>query len=317
MSDIDALKNCYLNPYDIFWIKNNGKKILLVRCGELASRAIEKIENKNIRLEFEDKRNFDWIVEGKEYLEGLKSFDLQIKNRERSKAKLREEFIEWLFSRGEERKFWNGNFVFLFEDIIKNLNENLSKDVFECDVNDYWRAFKNSSIFSILALVVGYNDYKFMEDIFSSLLYCEMRTLLDKNSSTFLELHSKRSLQKSYMSVTGDFKKEIDDHFKPDFRKRYNINISKSLDKAIEVHHEDFYGDGFPKKLKGNELNDLELLYVGISHLEFENEFDAIWTKVIDLYDKKPGGERISGMVKRIREEYERHDNEYLEVSGL
>ncbi|MCP4912462.1 MAG: hypothetical protein GY909_05040 [Oligoflexia bacterium] len=314
MSDINALKNYFLNPFDIFWKKKSGKKVLLSKTGELASLVFEKLDGKKMDLVFEDLKDPDWINQALEFVEKLENLEGHILHREKNKAKTRNDFIKFIFETHINLK-WKGNYVFLFEKFVKSFNEEFIEKAFYLHREETWNGLLKGAMGSLIALMVGYNDMNFLRELFAAIFYCELKNGLETHSSLFTDVHDKNEFSKKSEEMKGDFKSEVDSHIDNihDFFKEEVRN--KQLIRAIKVHHEDFFGEGFPKKLKGNELSDLELIIIGMASIHFNDE--NIWEQTIAFFDKKPGGERISGMIIRLKEEFERKDEEYLEVAGL
>lgn len=168
------LKTNLLSPGNIFWKKNHGEEILISKKGDLLNiELIEKIHNAKNKLLIEDEVDRKVLYEANELIKAYRE-KTHAKDMENIKNKMLEFLVEQ-FVKENKTEF---EFNLICWSWFSGLSHEEGATFLEMDRDYFVRSMSVTSGLTILAMVFGYYDYKYLQDFYSKTLR-EFKSLLD------------------------------------------------------------------------------------------------------------------------------------------
>lgn len=168
------LKTNLLSPGNIFWKKNHGEEILISKKGDLLNiELIEKIHNAKNKLLIEDEVDRKFLYEASELIKTYreKTHAMEMEN---IKKKMFDFLIEQ-FIKTNRSEF---EFNLVCWSWFSDLSHEEGAKFLEMDRDYFIRCMSVTSGLTILAMVFGYYDYKYLQNFFSKTMR-EFKSLLD------------------------------------------------------------------------------------------------------------------------------------------
>ncbi len=263
-----------LVPFNLFWIKKNGKKVLLKSTGEFSSRSdLEKWLNKNLNLESESTLNENWIQDGVQRLNRFREIISDNYGDPMALQEWKVEWINWL-----SPSLWEG------ENAVSRLDVCFLMGVFFCDLNENEEGLflnypielqkKNylmASYGTLMATLLGYTDESYLKDYFKVLLFWDApftQTIWSESEKSFLKQEwSEPGLGKALSSETMTNVHRLYQETTPKIKETLKESIQfKGLLKYLDWSFESLSGEGYPFGFTVKELSDLDVLNIFISH---------------------------------------------------
>jgi hypothetical protein len=323
-----------LVPFNLFWIKKNGKKVLLKSTGEFSSRGeLEKWLNKNLNLQSESTLNESWIQEG---IQRLNTFNKLLSEDHGDPIALQNWQVEWIN--------WLSPYFWEADKGVSRLDVCFLMGIFFCDLTDneeelflnfpielQKKNYLMASYGALLATLLGYNERKFLRDYFKVLLFWDApftETIWSESEKNFLKQEwSEPGLGYALSSETQGKVARLFQESVP----RIKALLAESLDfkgllKYLDWSFESLSGEGHPYGFKAQELSDLDVLSIFISHrFSYEEHLSTDLEKegVRKLFDtsgdfkKNNLSARLEIIVKTAFSRALELKGGYLEIVGL
>ncbi|GAB4015725.1 MAG: hypothetical protein Fur0010_14960 [Bdellovibrio sp.] len=303
---------------DIFWTSPRGKKLLIHKCASIISKEKrDRINNNRSQFQFELRIDEEYYRETKKLLANLASRSREIQNRLELQKESRDKILKHILP-----AFWFGQEKHSLFDSVLAWNEQMNQlpsDI-ELQILDnqeflYKRSMLIGWSMCIYALLLGYNDYHFLKDLYTvsfltdlPLVMKGLSTLdIEKMEGNILDWDRGRHALDAYnmaKSYAGIFK----------FR---------SVLRMIERHHETKNGDG-PVQLTSASLSDLDSIFahlhheIGYKHDPFEQlKAEKILAKLIETKKIVSLKERAVTSLGIALRAFEIEDEDYIAVGGL
>ncbi len=303
----EELKNNKLCPGDLYYKRKSGKFVCLLSSGSLVTEQfVEKYTSRGIAEIYLDKICDDLNIQrGVKLFTEFKACDL-----EEDKIKLREDILNWFFNiyiLGErEGSFLDvvtvGMKVFMhFEDEFLHWYQDQSIII-------YNRSCKIASMSAVMALMLGYNDFNFLLDLYHITFLLDFGLIKDGISYNVMTACEKEreciGAGQIHLEAHVTHKNEIEQFLNHPARsvlesKKFGqrkFNYPELID-FIKIHHENRDGFGFPIGLNQEEIADWESIPMLLDCLFSYDEIK---------YKKNDGTAKLLGMInKLIEDEYD------------
>ena len=274
----ERLRNMRFSPGDVFWVKRGGDPVKLISVGSvLDDKVIAKFEERKIPLLINNFCRNENLAQAEGLFEDLKKAES-----ERKKVAARENILNWF-----KGIYWKGSadgnlidLIVIGDRCFYDFDEKISKKM----RNNCLLLYKRSSLLSILGVILsltfGHIDYVFLKD-FYHIIYLLDFHFYDSNFSIHMQeaLNLERGKTGEglrFLSKHKGEREEFESHIKKSFDKVFKelkgLFTNKELINLILIHHEKMDGSGIPKKLSEDEMSDLEIIVVLLSHLSPYND---------------------------------------------
>lgn len=323
-----------LVPFDLFWVKKSGKRVLLKSTGEFSSRAdLEKWIRKDLNLETESHLNENWIKEGTEKLleyQRLHSADFC------DPLKVQEwttDWINWIHPYLWEKSnaLSKLDVCFLIGIFFYSLNEEEEVLFLNFPLEVQKKNYLMASFGVILAILAGYNNKDFLRNYFKVLLFWDApfsKTMWSQNEANFL----KQEWNEPGLGFTlsGDTREQITKLYEKEVVKvkaaiREDIRFDGLL-KYLDWSFESLSGEGHPFGFKVSELSDLDVLTIFLAHrFSYEEEItveseDGVLSNLFEVsanFKKNNLSVRLETIIRTTFTKALELKGGYLEIVGL
>ena len=263
----DTFGDCRFSPGIVSWKKRDGKLVRLFQPGVILDKTkINKFFAANKELVIESASNPLNISRGYQLFE-----DLRRERFEKERVEAREKILVWI-----KDLFWDdqeqGNLLDLIavcERSFYQLDNELEEKLLGMSRKLYHRSAFVSSLAVVLALSMGYNDHRFLQDVYH-LSYVVDYGLHSDGMSWNLE----RAMEGEYEKAGGgvavlskdeeavSFSKHVEDSLVAVSMDCGGLFNEKGFERMILRHHERTDGTGFPGKLNSSEMSDIENIVI-------------------------------------------------------
>lgn len=270
-----------LIPFNLFWVKKNGKRVLLKGTGEFASsEEMERWISKGLNLETESLLNDQWVKEG---FEKFVAFEQLHQEGVPNPFGIQEWCKDWIcfihpFLWEKEASVSKLDICFLMGVIFYDLTNEEEGLFLNYPIELQKKNYLMASFGMILAIVAGYSDKKFLKDYFKILLFWDApftQTIWSESEAQFLKQEwsepglgftlsseTKEQIVKLYDEKTIKVKDELAKTIK-----------FKGLLKYMDWAFETLNGQGHPYGFKVSGLSDLDVLTIFLAHrFSYEEE---------------------------------------------
>lgn len=263
-----------LVPFDLFWVKRDGKKVLLKNRGDLCSRReLEKWVGRGLNLEHSSSLNLNWIEKGMESLNGF--FELQGKEfiEQKQVQSWRKDFVNWLNPSvwGEQESVSRLDVCFLMGTAFYDLSDE-EEDIFlSFPVEIQVKNFLTASFGALLAIIVGYTDKTFLNDYFKVLLFSDYpfcKTIWSESEKNYLK--QEWNVPGLGKTLSSDVSKRIMGLYKFEAgrgKQFFSDSVTfKGLLKYLSWSFERANGEGPLWGVSKENLNDLDIMTIFLMH---------------------------------------------------
>lgn len=314
---LEKLKAWKLAPGMIYFLPKKGRPLLLFRAGEaLLWERLEKFKGKNeSSLGIQILINPKMIAEGELLLKAM----LTLKSAPELWAK-RKEFISWFQTSFLQTPLPTHqlNFIFMGAQIFYRLDETVAKKIQECSLIMFHRSLKVGMLSAVIALTLGYTDFKFLSDVYHVSLLLDYG-LMSTEFSTFIMTACEEERKKSNAGITylenlrWQQKQDGLDFFEqhPTLGQELVLKECKKVfyypenAALIGRHHEYESGDGFPLGLKKSELSDFESICMMADALvSYEDQEESnFFAEIFGGKNINDNDQRFSLMLSKMKAE--------------
>lgn len=314
--------------YNIYWNKRNGDKVLLHKLGSILDKEKrESLIKKSSALSFEFNINKNWIIEGLDHLIAFEKLQAERPIDLHEVDKWRIEFINWM-----SPYLWDADLqevsyldlslliaIFLKSDLKDELIEKF--DAFPLELQR--KNIINGSILVLFALVIGYDDTKFLHDIFTIGLFNEFQfcesiwSEYDKSILRKLKSDQYTELSQSELErVLGSYKKGLEkgaSFIKP------HLNLPL-ISRYLIWGYETLGGSGPLVGVQASELSDFEILFIVVNRYFGEREFEQmVSSDLIDLFQEKRDlvSQRLWKVVNSTFQMASANNTNFMTITGL
>ena len=323
-----------LVPFDLYWVKKNGKKVLIKNSGDLCSRKdLEKWTTKGLNLEHSSSLNIGWIEKGIESLNNF--FELQKVDFKQQKdiQSWRKDFINWLNPSlwDEQESVSRLDICFLMGTGFYTLTSEEESLFLSFPLEIQTKNFLSASFGTLLALVLGYTDKAFLEDFFKVMLFMDVpfcKTMWSESEKNFVK--QEWNVPGLGDTLSADVKNRVLGLYKFEATKERNKffeNIRfKGILKYLTWSLERTNGEGPLYKVTKENLNDLDVLTIFINHsFSYEEDLKLAPQKSIlkELFNKsnefkdRNMKNRFEVMVQTSFTKAQELKDGYLQIVGL
>lgn len=265
------------SPGDLFWHKASGSKVALLRSGDYIDHVrFERLRSRNMKVSFESQVDISYLESGMQIFEELKSADSFKGDKESRKINTRTKFLRW-----SAPYLWSGENMIslleiasLFSRAFYELDEQAHHAFSDLPVSLQQRSLAYSSMVCSTALIIGHTDFKFLQDVFHTTLFCDLSLKSESYTYLFEEVLEKERLEpgggiESLTNKNMEHKSNVLE-MHPELSKFQAEELLKGIVKnqqllnLINIHHETLDGKGFPSKLNVHELNDIEKIFLAV-----------------------------------------------------
>lgn len=323
-----------LVPFNLFWVKKSGKRVLLKSTGEFSSRSdLEKWINKNLNLESESHLNENWIKEGTEKLTAYQSLH---EENFCDPLKLQAWTMDWvswihtyLWEKGKELNRLDICFLIgvFFYDLTEKEEELFLNYPIEVQKKNYLMA----SFGVILATLVGYNEKDFLCNYFKTLLFWDApfaSNMWSESEANFLKQEwNEPGLGFTLSTDTKDQITKLFEEELPNIKELLSENLKyKGLLKYLNWSFESLNGEGRPFGFRAAELSDLDVLTIFLAHrFSYEEEISitpeqGVLNGLFDVsahFKKNNLSTRLENIVKTTFSKALELKGGFLEIVGL
>lgn len=250
--------------YIIYFFKSKPDPVIFVQAGDpITKEIIQRLEKKKLKtLDICEVYNRD----RKDRLVKLLN-ELKVLKFEEERAFHAQEIIKEVLDCSFYEK--EGNLLELiisFQEVFYSFPEDLTESFFDMSTEDYVRNSEVAFFASFMTLVMGYYDFKWVQDIYNLSFILDISLMQD--FSYHMRLAKELEIQKAKSgidllnNISPDEVSKFEIHPEQSFEFAKNIgNVfhTKNLLENIKNQHERADGSGFDNK-KQNELFDWEIL---------------------------------------------------------
>ncbi len=331
---VSLLGLCPLVPFDLYWKKKNGEKVLLKSCGDIChSSDLERWLNKGINLETDSTLNEEWLGEGLTKLfefVSLQSVDLV---NQRAIQNWRIDFINWLYPAlwEEQQSISRLDVCFLVGSVFYSLNEEQESLFLNFPIEIQRKNFLSATFGVLLAISLGYMDLKFLKEYFTILLFMDYpfcRSMWSENERTFIKQEwSMPGLGQVLYEQVGTRVFNLYDQEGEQLHELFEEHIThKSLLKYLKWSFARLNGSGRLPYLKQEELSDLDILTIFLNHsFSYDENLKEIpqtslirrLFQVSHDFKELNLNTRVENIIKTAFERAQELKSGYLEIVGL
>lgn len=168
------LKTNLLSPGNIFWKKNHGEEILISKKGDLLNiELIEKIHNAKNKLLIEDEVDRKFLYEANELIKTYRE-----KTFAKDMESIKKKMFEFLFNHFIKANRTEFEFNLVCWSWFSGLSHEEGAKFLEMDRDYFIRSMSVASGLTILAIVFGFYDYKYLQNFFTKTMR-DFKTLLE------------------------------------------------------------------------------------------------------------------------------------------
>lgn len=323
-----------LVPFDLFWVKRDGKKVLLKKSGDLCSRSeLERWTKRDLQLEHSSALNQKWFEEGVNHLNKFFELHHNFIINQKELQDWRKDFINWLSSScwEDQEKVSRLDICFLFGTAFYDLNEKEEEFFLSFPVEIQNRNYLVASFGILLAMVIGYTGRKFLEDYFKVLLFLDLpfaSTIWSESEKNYLI--QEWSVPGLGETLSSDIKKRVlslynFDHSEEASSLRESLE-HKGLYKYLRWSFERVNGSGPLLQLHKEDLGDLDILTIFINHcFSYDEELNrgpeqAIIREIFNRnneFKNRNLKKRLETIVQTSFSKAQELQDGYLQIMGL
>lgn len=266
------LKTNLLSPGNIFWKKNHGEEILISKKGDLLNiELIEKIHNAKNKLLIEDEVDRKFLHEASELIKAYQE-KTHVVDMESIKMKMFDFLVEH-FVKESRTEF---EFNLICWSWFSELSHEEGAKFLEMDRDYFIRCMSVTSGLTILAMVFGYYEFKYLQNFFSKTMR-DFKALLDDK----LAMSAKESLEEFRTGVI-DAESFV-----------LKFNLKRNL-----TFFENKYGTG-AFAVKANEMSEFDLVCAEVNSAYDYNYCEENF--LMRLKDKKMNlDERLDEAIRSV-----------------
>lgn len=170
------LKTNLLSPGNIFWKKNHGEEILISKKGDLLNiELIEKIHNAKNKLLIEDEVDRKFLYEANELIKTYRE-----KTFAKDMESIKKIMFEFLFDHFIKANRTEFEFNLVCWSWFSSLSHEEGANFLEMDRDYFIRSMSVASGLTILAIVFGFYDYKYLQNFYTKTMRDFKALLEDK-----------------------------------------------------------------------------------------------------------------------------------------
>jgi len=259
-----------LVPFDLYWVKRNGKKVLLKNAGSFSKKNdIQKLIDKELNLECDFRLS-------ESFLNGFISLFVRYLEEQRSSyphpAKIQEwrlSFLNWMAPIiWEDRESISDlDIAFAVGAVFYQVSDELENDFLSFPLEVQARNYTSAAFAVLFAMCLGYDDFNFLKDYYTTLLFMDYPFLVDMwSENEYLFLLQERKLPGLGESLSSGVKKKVIKRYanlnSAGIEKICNEIDNKGLVNYLKWSFERVNGTGFPKGLNQREMSDLDMITI-------------------------------------------------------
>lgn len=325
---------CPLVPFDLYWKKSNGKKVLLKSCGDFCqSSELERWISKGLTLESDSSLNEEWLQTGLTKLFHL--IEIQSVNLVDQKLILewRIDFINWLYPTlwEEQSPTSRLDVCFMMGCVFYSLNEEKENLFLSFPQEVQRKNFLTASFATLMAIFLGYSDMAFLKEYFTILLFMDYplcHSMWSESEKSFIK--EEWLLPNVEGIVSLDLRKNIINNYKARGDQAFSYFSKeithKSLLKYLKWSFARVNGQGTPEGLRASELSDIDILTIFLNHsFSYEENLNenpqGFLVKRLFSVDKDFKelnlNTRVENLIRVAFEKAQELKGGYLEIVGL
>lgn len=278
---LDDVLSYKIAPGDLFWVRKNRTKVQLRKAGDPIEKSyFKKFDTVPCEFTLSDSSRINFIEDNVRIFRELESVTY-----EQEKWDLRNTFVKWLKRNylNDESQATALEFMLIGTKSFLRLDPETEQELVEYSVANYRRSALAGMVAVSFALTLGYLDFKLLQDLYhlfflqdyafakegGNYIYSkaqeEDRTKVGGAVVTFANYNMSTQLMDFYRHPDRSF--ELIDEKKELFHQ-------KGWSSFLKMHHEKLTGTGFQNKLNGDEIGDLEQIYIYVNSIIPYNDPD-------------------------------------------
>ncbi len=288
--EFSAIQEMVIAPGDIFWCREQGRKIKIARFGQVINqKLVGKFAGK--KFKFEINEQFLLSVDGRDQLIALFE-QLAIEKLEVNRIHLAKEILHIIFV-VHHRKVSFLDLMHIGLRVFYQFSPPLTEELADVDIYLFQRSTILGIYSVLLAMSLGHLEFNFLQDVYHVcfLFDCYFtQQQVSYHITEALEIERREGKGKQFLEKFGndliDFERHPEESLRVAKRKFKDVFHYPEILQIIRLHHEKIDGLGFSSGLNDEDFSDLERAIIFLSEvLPFKNLIDRAEAGTDFLYN--------------------------------